>query len=229
MMQAIIKEWWRELVRDKNSFYTTCLLAAAVVGFGSWKGYGWYVERREQSAQLAMAEALEEYYKAFSSIMLGKDSQEVVGQRIDDARIAFETVLARHGNANTACYAHAFDADIAWYAGEKERALISMQRAVDRASVPSVRDMFKTKYALMLLDSENSEKGLEILSTLAHDPKNRVADYAAYYLGYYHWIKGNAQAARDAWAVLETFASDARPEGTSPWLKSAQGKLAQIS
>jgi hypothetical protein len=81
----------------------------------------------------------------------------------------------------------------------------------------------------MLIDGGDVQKGLDLLHTLAHDPKNSVADYAAYYLGYYHWVKGDSQAARDAWQVLETFKSETRPEGSSPWLAAAQKKLSLLA
>lgn len=230
MMQAMVKEWWHEFTKDKNSFYMTCALAVAVVGFGSFKGYKWHVERREQAAQLAMSEALEEYYKAQASRMLSNDSEEVVSQRIDDARIALDLVISRHGNSNLAPYAHSFDADVAWFAGDKDRALTSMQRAVDRATIPSVRNLLSTKYALMLVDGGGDvQEGLELLKKLAHDTTNSVADYAAYYLGYYYWTKGDSQSAREAWQVLDTFKTEKRPEGNSPWLTAAQHKLSLLS
>lgn len=229
MMQTIVKQWWHEFTKDRNSFYMTCAFAAVVVGFGSWKGYNWHVERREQAAQLAMSEALEEYYKAISSKMMSNDSDEVVSQRMDDARIALELVMSRYGNTNLAPYAHAFNADIAWYAGDKTAAFTSMERAINRATVPSVRYLFSTKYALMVLDGGDVQRGLELLHALAHDAKNSVADYAAYYLGYYHWTKGDSKAAREAWQVLETFQSDTRPDAHSPWLTAAQQKLSLLS
>ncbi len=229
MMQPMIKEWWDEFTQDATSFYLTLATVVLVVGFGTFKGYGWYTAHKEQSAQLAVAEALEEYNKAADGFLLGAENQEVIDQRLDDARIAFDGVLSRHSGSALMPYVHALDADIFWFSGSKDKALVSMEKAIDKVSVPAIKNSFRAKYALMLMEADRVQEGLDLLTTLANDPKNSSADYAAYNLGYYYWVKGDEQAARQAWQVLETFKSEDRPEGSSPWLYAAQKKLSLLS
>ncbi len=241
MMQSVVKEWWHEFTQDKKSFYFTLALLVTAASFGGWKGYGLYVERREEAAQLAMSEALDEYYKALDAAVLNEQSQEIIEQILDDARIAFETFFSRNSGSYLVPYARALDADIAWYAGNKDRALDLIQQAINSTSVLRMRDMFRTKYALMLIDAGKIQEGLDLLRKMiqqyksddvkpnGHHYENHVVDYAAYYLGYYYWVQGDVVAAREAWKMLESFASENRPEGRSPWLDAAQAKLDLIS
>jgi hypothetical protein len=227
-VQSMLHAWWIEFKKDTTSFYLTLIAVVAVVGFGGLKAYRWHTASKEQAAQLVVAEAVEEYYKASDAFLLDAENQQVVEQRIDDARIAFDGVLSRHKGSKLIPYVQALDADVLWHAGSKDKALAAMQKAIDGVSMPAIKNSFRTKYALMLLDTDQAQKGLDMLTALSQDSENSVADYAIYNLGYHYWIKGDVETARATWKKLESFTSKDRPEGASPYLDAAQKKLQVI-
>ncbi len=231
MVYGLVRQWWQG-VRDRN--YTA--LASAVVVFfllvfGLWQGYQWYVVSREEKAQFAMSEAFEEYDKAlYQMIDEKKTSREVAQQRMEDAHLSFDVILRNHDGSFLAPYAHAFEADIYWYEGKKDEALLAMEKAVKGSAKSPLIYLLKTKNALMKLDANREQEGVSELSTLARDSKNSNADTAAFYLGYYYWSKKDEVHARESWQLLEKFADTKGVQrATSPWLAIAQMKLGFIS
>lgn len=229
MMQELIRGWWRDIVDDKYNLIGAIVILSALIFFGGRQGYRMYVASRESAAQIVMAEAFEDYDKALYYALEGKDSKEVIEQRFEDAKIAFDGFLQNHSGSSLALYAMAFKADVALQKGDRQAALATLEKAVSSASVNAPGYyLIKTKLALIRLDEGQTEQALNALSDLANEYNNPTSDMAAFYLGYYYWVNRDLDKARAAWKLLEQV-GNAQGQGTSPWLQIAQGKLKQIA
>ncbi len=229
MMQELVRGWWRNIVEDKYNLIGAVAILSALLFFGGRQGYRMYVASRESAAQVVMAEAFEDYDKALYYALEGKDSKEVVEQRFEDAKIAFDGFLQNHSGSSLALYAMAFKADISLQKGDKQAAIATLEKALAGASVNAPGYyLIKTKLALVRLDDGQTDQALKALSDLAHEYNNPTSDMAAFYLGYYYWVNRDLNKAREAWKLLEQL-GNAQGQGVSPWLAIAQGKLQQVS
>lgn len=229
MIKALVQEWWQELQEDVYSFYGTIALSLLAVGWGSYQGYHYYRSYQERKAQLVVAEAFEEFDKALYYKLEGKDSQEVLQQRFEDARLAFDEVIQSAGSSYLYPYALAFQADITLQQGDTQGALDLLKQSVQKlnASMPAYY-LIKTKLALVLMDHGSLEQGLKELELLAHDKANPTYDTAAFYAGYYYWTQKDFSQVEHFWKLLKP--TQTTPEnGISPWWSLAEEKLQQIN
>lgn len=229
MIQAAIQDWWREVVEYEYSLYIAIGLGIAVAFFGGREGYRMYIASRESSAQIAMAEAFEEYDKALYNLFKGEGTQELALQQIDDVKIAFDAVIQNNANSSLVPYAMAFLSDVAVRKGDKKQAITVLQDGLAKmsSSAPGYH-VLKTKLALIQLDAGDVNRSLEDLHALAFDKDNSNADLAAFFLGSYYWNIHDKEKARDAWSQLKP-SEKSSEAGVSPWWAIAEGKLQQIS
>lgn len=230
MIQQAIQEWWRDVTEYEYSLHIGLIVGVLVAVFGGRELYKMYVGSRESAAQVVMAEAFEEYDKALYTLLEGKDSKELIDQRFDDTKLAFDGVLQNHGSSSLAPYAQAFEADILLQKGDRAGAIKLLEKSIESMSAKDpVYYLIKTKRALVQLDNGVIDASLDELHALAFNKDNPTADTAAFYLGYYYWTMHQPGKAREAWKQLEPADTTVSENGVSPWLAIAQGKLQQIS
>jgi|GEM_PF-3082120 len=235
MVQELVHQWWRELKEYNYSTWLSTVVVVCLVMFGLWSGRQWYVVSQEQKAQFAMSEAFEEYDRAIYRMVDSKEQDDQVAkQQLEDALLSLDIVTRNHGASHIlpAC-AYAFKADINWYDNKKDEAIAQMEQAIAVGKKTPLMYVWKTKVAMMKLDTAGREQeGIEELTALAHDEKNATADRAAFELGYYYWCKGDEALARASWKLLEKFDAkkdDELRRAGSPYLAIAKMKLGQIS
>lgn len=230
MVYELVRQWWQEVRALNYAALGSAAVLLLVVMFGLWSVRGWYVSSREESAQLALSEAFNEYDEALAMMMSDKNSQDVIRQRLEDAHLSFDVMFRNHGSSYLVPYARAFEADVYWHEGKKDEAIASLEQAVRGAAKSPAFYLLKTKLALMKLDAGQEEQALSELQVLAQDKHNPNADAAAFNLGYYYWTMQDEAKARQAWQLLEQFtATNGLQRSASPYLALAQMKLGLIS
>ncbi|RTL06628.1 hypothetical protein EKK58_04840 [Candidatus Dependentiae bacterium] len=114
--------------------------------------------------------------------------------------------------------------------GLPDEALTAMEQAANNAPYNDLGILVKTKYALMLLESNDqsiSAKGLEKLTALSADTKNKMRDLALYQLGRYFFAVDDFQKAKDTWSQLVSMNTIVNG-APSPWVALGQQKLNQL-
>lgn len=229
MIQALIRDWYREIVEDK---YTLAFTVALLCAGAYWGGKELSLRYRKHTggkAQIVVAEAVEEYDKALYNYFEKDGGQELALQQFDDVQIAFDTVLKQHSGSSLIPYALSLKSDAFALKGDFKEALSVLKAGVSKmSSSQPAYYLLKTKYALMQIDADQSKEGLAALRDLAFDTSNPTFDTAAFFLGYYYWTQHNKDKAREAWKQLETTANSKMKNATSPWLMLVQEKLQNV-
>ena len=229
MIQAMMQDWYREIVEDKYTLTFVIIIGGAGVFWGAKELYTRYAMHVGGKAQIVVAEAVEEYDKALYNYFEKEESKELALQQFDDVQIAFDTVLKQHSGSSLVPYALAIKADTFAYKGDFKSALSVLDSAISKMSVSAPGYyLLKTKYALMQLDAGQTEAALSSLKDLSFNSDNPTADTAAFFLGYYYWTIHDKEKARGAWKALEATDNKKVASGTSPWLQFAQEKLQNI-
>lgn len=207
------------LIRYGTPILFTLLALAALSAI--YMGYRWYAQGREQKAQYACNLLLDEYTR------LHKEPNPDYATFAEKAQAIYIT----HERAAVAPYIGLLIVDAQLKAGKKEEAVASMDRVASAAARnPVVGDLFKTKQALLKIDSIDpvqQEEGFKMLALLADNGDNKHRDYALYQLGLYHWNKNDLQAARIAWQELVE-SQEVELRAPSPWVDMVAEKLAVI-
>lgn len=186
---------------------------------GAFFGYRRYTHGVNERAQKVLQETLE---------LFQKEQQEKTPQWqrvIDAANLA----LSGYSSSAAAGPLYMLQADAYSALGDHEKALQAVESSVSNlSSSNALKNIYKTKQALMLMDGTDEQKahGLSQLEALAHDRSNINNDEAQYYLGLYYWVQNNVEKARTSWADLAKMPVD--QEGSSIWARRAQSKLANI-
>lgn len=212
-----LTKYSRHVKYARELFLAIILLVVAALGFFS---YRWYTSYREQSAQQALADAIELFRKASAS-----------GSADDWSSVATQLQLAydQHSHSYSAPYFLAFKSQALAELGKDDEARSTMEAMIKAVPASSpLAPLFKIRYALMLLDAADEadqHRGLQTLESLAQDTHNRFQDMALFYLGDYYAAEGKTEQARQIWHELiskqETFAS-------SPWVQEAQERIGYL-
>ena len=145
-----------------------------------------------------------------------------------------EKVLAayqKHKNSAVAPYMGLLAVEAQLKMGNHEAAVAYMHdlvHAVQRNHIAG--DLFKTKEALLMIDSTDplqQENGFKTLALLADNADNPHRDYALYHVGLYHWNRNDIQEARVAWQELVE-SQEVELRAPSPWAEVVSEKLATI-
>ncbi len=207
------------LIRYGTPLLFTLLALAALSAI--YMGYRWYAQGREQKAQYACNLLLDEY------MQLQKESNADYAAFAEKAQM----IYAEHKRAAVAPYIGLLIVDAQLKVGKKEEAVATMDTvACAAANNAIVSDLFKTKQALLKIDSADQaqqEEGFKALALLADSTDNKHRDYALYQLGLYHWNKNDLQAARAAWQELVE-SQEVELRAPSPWVDMVAEKLAVI-
>lgn len=196
--------------KERNTRYIRALVIVAVVALAgglSIFGYRWYRLNQEERAQETFSACMNEYEKAERDEKLWPNAELVFRQGYQE-------------NSSTAIAPHflAFQAEALSRMSKPQEARVAMEKAASLLSSNSpVYHMYKTKYALMMLDDADAtvaQKGLALLIQQADDETNANRDMALYYLGLYYLENDELQKATTEWNRLAQVTSQA-PE--SPW------------
>lgn len=229
MIQALIKDWYREIVEDK---YSLTLAVVIICGGAYWGGSELRLRYKKHAggkSQIVFAEAIEEYDKALYSYLEKEGGKELASQQFEDVQIAFDTLLKQHSGSSLIPYGLAFKAETFALRGDLKQALTILETGISKmsSSAPGYY-LLKTKHALIKIDAKQEEEGVKALHDLAFDSNNPTFDTAAFFLGYYYWTQKNKDKARQAWKQLETTADSKFKKGVSPWLQVVKEKLQNV-
>lgn len=183
--------------------------------------YRWYSNRQEQAAQYAFNTLIDEYIE----LQKQPDADyNTIAQK-------FAQLYAHYKNSAVGPFIASFHVDALLKAQRHDDAIAVMDMVVTALPKdPNTAALFKTKHALLLLDSviaEKQEVGLKELEQLADNIDNPHRDYALYHLGLYHWTHNNMQQARVAWQELVD-SQEVELSAPSPWVEAVSEKLATI-
>lgn len=164
----------------------------------------WYVERNEKAAQQLFSQAYGFYEEGSMIAERKSDHKEKIAEHFDDARQTFELLRETHKGSKYASYAEAFEAEIALEQGDTIKALEILKKFVESLDLKSpLYFLYKTKVALMMVDFENKEAGLEELKKLATESLNPYADTALFFYGNYYWISDDIATAKESFLLLK--------------------------
>lgn len=229
MIQALIKDWYREIVEDKYSFAITVVIICGGAYWGGSELRLRYKKHTGGKSQIVVAEAIEEYDKALYNHLEKDGGQELAAQQFEDVQIAFDTLLKQHSGSSLVPYALAFKAETLALKGDFKDALTVLETGINKmsSSKPGYY-LLKTKHALITIDAGQEKEGVDALHDLAFNSSNPTFDTAAFFLGYYYWAKKDKEKARHAWKQLETTAESKLKQGVSPWLQVVKEKLQNV-
>lgn len=158
-------------------------------------------------------------------------------QTVDETSPNWDEVIAKckqqkntHSSSHLAPYFDLLCSDALLKKGLQEEALLVMEQAANSTPYTDLGALVKTKYALMLLESNDQSvrsKGLEKLIALSEDTKNKTRDFALYQLGRYFFADNDFQKAKDSWSKLVSINTIVNGS-PSPWVTLAQQKLNQL-
>lgn len=230
MIQEVISQWWNEA--KQKEYFNYVLLGSLIIlfGLGGWKGLEWYQVNREQKAQLAFSDALDEFQTSLYYVIAKPNEKGKIEDHLKDAALAFSIVLDQHSGSSLAPYAKAFLSEIHVLKKEFNEALELLRDAAKKVGKSSpLYYLYQTKIALLLITVGQEAEGVAELEALAQDSSNKQSDDAAYFLGEYYWSRGNHEKVISIW---NRFSEENQPKSVlraSPWGPVVQAKLKQIS
>ncbi len=220
-----IQNWFGDDSFAIKRYYRHIMMAVGLIAVvsGGYFGYRWYKVSKEQNAHYALADYMQDYQLAV------KMNSPAEWQRV-------ETLLTfgynKHKSSNIAPLFLALRADIQIKQDKLTEAIDTLQQVINALPDNSpISPLFKTKHALILLDSSDEamqKSGLADMVLLARDKDNQYNDIALFYLGRYYWAQNNMQDAKKAWQELvdSSMMEKAYP---SPWAIQATAALKQIT
>ena len=230
MVQELLSDWWQEVTKRKYFNSIVASLLALLIVVGGWKGREWYVAQREAKAQLIFADALDEYQLALYHSLVKPGEKGKIEDHIQDTMIALNTIIEKYGSATLSAYAKVLKADTHLLQNETVEAIALMQEAVNQMGSSSpFYYLLKTKIALMMIDANQSDKGIFLLQELLNDKNNNQSDDTAYFLGSYYWSQGEYKDAARVWWRFAKGNQLKNGQKPSPWAPLVQEKLAQMS
>lgn len=192
-------------------------IAVCIVSVGA---YRWYNIRTKRAAYQVLTNTMMLYKSAIAS----KDKETL---------LAFADQVGKYAGRYSFpinFYFAKFQANALMRAGNKVEGLAVMENMVSSMSVDTpLYYLFKTEYAILLLDSEDAlvrEKAITMLQEIAHDSRNGYPEMAFFYLGRYYFAKGLNDQARTVWSELVQVQHDALVP--SVWAQQAEALLAQL-
>ncbi len=191
------------------------LFLLSVIGI-SYVGYRWYVQNREQRAQLVYSENFDEYTRV--SGIENPDWNQL------EVRLA--NGYSRYSNSYLAPYFLALQADVQLKQHKDQEAAATLTRVINLTDNAQMKEGYTVKKALLQMDMSDEsmqKEGLHSLLEIARQ-KGAFSDMALFYLGrYYHYINNND----DAQKSLQELADMQWVEGSasSPWVFEAQKSL----
>ena len=204
-------------VRQSSEIYYAIAVVAILAAGGAYYGFSYLRSNKQEQAQRALFGCIEQYEK------MAQDKNP----DWDSFNKLVTSALAQQDNSNAAPYLLALQSDVDFAKSNKDESLALLGKAIDAMpSSSSLYYLYKTKYALMQMDSmqpDVTQQGLALLKSLAADAGNKNSDQAMYYVGFYYWSLNDMLQAQNAWQPLLEMPFEG--DGGSPWAKRAQEKM----
>jgi len=224
-----LTSWYQDLFNHskRNNHYNreiTIAILLVALSAGAYYTYRWHKQTKDNAAHLLFAQNLEELERVMQD-----------GKQEDWAsiQILFKLGYDQYPKSSLAPYFLIYQAEAMVKQGQLDQAITTMQHAVSlMPSDAPVAGLYKTKVALMELDSSNADlhkTALESLHALAKDAHSNAQDVAAYHLGLYYWSHDDMAQAKTVWTDLIDAVKSKDKTGQSPWAQKAQEKLNQIA
>jgi len=202
-----------------NYIWIILFVVIALGGAGKW--YRMRMTNQEQLAQRVYTEALDEFQRGLA----GYDAAWPNIVRLVD--VAYE----RHASSTVAPYLLALKADALVREDKQDEAINTMSTALEKIPTTSpLYFLYKTKQALMMLDSKQEQikqNGINVLRKLAQNNDNTNNDMARFYLGSYYIAIGDKKTGEPL--LVSLMESQEGQESKSPWVEKAEQLLQTIS
>ncbi len=198
--------------------YAGYIVFATVIAIGLYFGQRQWIVYREQKAQYALSQILDN----FADHQKNKDVDwDAFIRDVDDA-------YAQNVSSYLAPYFLNMKVEALLKQEKQKEALSILEDIVSLVDHSITGELLRTKKALLELDMGNIESGIAQLQKLAASEHNKVKDVAQFYLGRYYWISGKDEDAREVWEQLieEQRVHRISP---SPWMKEVKNLLETIA
>ena len=211
------------------------MLLALAVGI---YGYCYYKQQREEKAYRALVTSLEYFDAPFVKDGENKDDLDFLSKKefktaeekwkkVDEI---FKGAYKSHGSSGLASFFLAYRSQALLELKDLPKAIELLRLSLSDMPNGSVKEYYKSKLALMLIDTKSANgagEGIKILKQLALDDTNVAHDRALYHLGEYYWHEKKFSEAKNYWnqLVLKYGKQERYP---SPWVEPARDKLRLI-
>lgn len=137
-----IKKWWKENGRS--------VIAGVVIGLGGVFGWRWWVEHQNSVAQAASS--------AFERVLVAgeSDNKNALADQI-------KTLQAEYGNTAYAAFANLVSAQARYRSGDKDGARAELEKVVNSAPDPAIREIAVLRLARILLDQGDPAAATAVL------------------------------------------------------------------
>lgn len=230
-----------DVIKKAKEYQNQLLMGIGVLALivGGTVGYLYYKKSQEEKAYRAFVVATEFFdapvkpsdSKETDDLnLLGKKEFKTNKEKWEKVASVFKAGYEKHSGSGIASMFLIYHAQALVELGKKDEAKTTLKKAVLNLSDKKVANYFKSKLALMLLDSKNEKEvsqGLEMLSSIAGDETSVVHDAALYHLGEYYWYQKKFQESKNYWnqLLLKYGKSEKNP---SSWANAAKDKLRLI-
>jgi len=204
-------------LKEKNQYLIPAIVAGCVVLAIAGLCFLYYshMKHKEYTAQIVLAECMEEYAKARE----GNGDWATVELM---AKAGYEKFAA----TKAAVYFIPLRVDALLALDQRETVMTLLQNMLQRLGTSSaLYPLFQTKLALIKLDDADTAvqgDGLKLLQELAYDTHNNMRDMALFYLMQYYRMQGNTDGAEQALMQLKTLQTSADIKQDSPWASLAE-------
>lgn len=157
----------------------------------------WNRKSLNERAQKAFMESIVEFEQALTG-------QE--GISWSDVERTLEVGSREFASSSFGPYFKVFQADTALHQNKHDEAVVLLKEAVSKMSAKNpLYYLYRTKLALMLIDSKDAalhDEGAALLKHLAETSTNSYRDMALYYLGFYARAQDDQATVRTYWTQL---------------------------
>ncbi len=187
-------------IKKMNPLYIIFVIGMLLVVTSLFGIYKWYQAKQEKAAYTVFVNSLEEYKRLTAdAATIDQVALLVFADRLEKEIQTYHAVPVAH-------YLIKLQVAALAAAGKKDEALQKLEHSllVMRDTDP-LYFLFKTEYAILLLDSGDAsvrEKGIQLLQEIAHNKGNAYTELALFYLGRYYWVTNETEKARTVWQEL---------------------------
>jgi predicted Zn-dependent protease len=184
---------------------------------GSWAFVRWYYTRQSQNMYASLS-------KILLKLQVAQDSPKTDWVSFEKDFLAD---VLNDGNLANNEYSKMLQVNILIKQGKKNDAYILMEELAFKEPETMLTPFLKIKYALMLLESKDTEKGIDLLNLIVQEKKSLASDIAQYEKGRYFFLQGDFANAKSAWQDLVD-TQTMEQKDLSIWAQLAEQKLNQI-
>lgn len=221
---------YRELLQQRNNRIALAVLIFAIIGAGGYYAYQWHNNNIQKLAQKAFSESLEVYNQAMS-LAFAKDASEKDSMNLwAEAEIAFKTGYSQNKSSTLAPFFLVYEAQALLRQNKLDQAYEVLSEGLKKipGNLP-FSFLYQTTQALMEIDRQDTQKGIDRLDKLSKDKNNPLRDMAVFYLGEYYLSINEIAKARLQFESLDLTNKDVIDKSDSPWVNLAKSKLQQLA